>query len=518
MIDLAFELYAGSPGGDCNDNGIPDDCDLLAATSDDENSNGIPDECECTTNSDCADVSVCTENVCDPGAPGADAAGCVRDFLALEGTSCDDGDACTTDDECAAGSCIGTALPNCPSGDDGSDGGGGGGGGTTSEPTAPTNSGVVDPDGHAVVEVASDDGATKGSVEVTGGAPGADVTLTLHMNDGEPGLPRAAKFGFADERVLGSTLEVTSTLVPGTFAATVRLVVQQGAVESLALELAEVDLHVMDETLDSSNWARAGTTFLGNSPPTEDERDYGYNIHDNGTVSYWAVVDQFSAFAVGQSESGPSTCDDGVFCNGQEATDVLGRCESGAPPCDLSECCDESAGSCVSSGKCFSDDDCDNGTFCDGAEVCVGGCCQTGSMPCGSGDCCEDTDGCELCPCVTDAHCPDDLCCDTPSRACVECPCLSDSNCPDDGEFCTGPETCVDGECISKGDPCESNERCDEIEDTCIADPPIDNPLPPSGGLCGVMGSGCRPTGPAMIMMLLGLVGLRFVAPSRKRQ
>ena len=89
---------------------------------------------------------------------------------------------------------------------------------------------------------------------------------------------------------------------------------------------------------------------------------------------------------------------------------------------------------------------------------------------------------------------------------------------PDDGEFCTGPETCVDGECISQGDPCESNERCDENEDTCITDPTIGNPLPPSGGLCGAMGSGCGPTGPAMIMMLLGLIGLRLVVPNRKRR
>ena len=31
---------------DCNENGIPDDCDITAGTSDDDNENGIPDECE----------------------------------------------------------------------------------------------------------------------------------------------------------------------------------------------------------------------------------------------------------------------------------------------------------------------------------------------------------------------------------------------------------------------------------------------------------------------------------------
>jgi len=32
--------------GDCNDNGVPDDCDIASGTSLDLNGNGIPDECE----------------------------------------------------------------------------------------------------------------------------------------------------------------------------------------------------------------------------------------------------------------------------------------------------------------------------------------------------------------------------------------------------------------------------------------------------------------------------------------
>jgi hypothetical protein len=48
---LDFMVRAGAFDGelplDCNDNGIPDDCDIDAGTSPDENGNGIPDECEC---------------------------------------------------------------------------------------------------------------------------------------------------------------------------------------------------------------------------------------------------------------------------------------------------------------------------------------------------------------------------------------------------------------------------------------------------------------------------------------
>ena len=34
------------PGGDCNENGVPDDCDIASGYSDDANENNIPDECE----------------------------------------------------------------------------------------------------------------------------------------------------------------------------------------------------------------------------------------------------------------------------------------------------------------------------------------------------------------------------------------------------------------------------------------------------------------------------------------
>ncbi len=31
---------------DCNENGIPDECEIAAGAADDEDGNGIPDECE----------------------------------------------------------------------------------------------------------------------------------------------------------------------------------------------------------------------------------------------------------------------------------------------------------------------------------------------------------------------------------------------------------------------------------------------------------------------------------------
>ncbi len=64
---------SGAPSdlGDCNTNGIPDDCDIAAGTSEDCNFNGRPDECEpdedCNTNGvqDICDIAVGTSNDCN---------------------------------------------------------------------------------------------------------------------------------------------------------------------------------------------------------------------------------------------------------------------------------------------------------------------------------------------------------------------------------------------------------------------------------------------------------------------
>jgi hypothetical protein len=42
---LAY-LFAGARGVDCNDNGVPDACDILGRSSVDQESNGVPDECQ----------------------------------------------------------------------------------------------------------------------------------------------------------------------------------------------------------------------------------------------------------------------------------------------------------------------------------------------------------------------------------------------------------------------------------------------------------------------------------------
>jgi hypothetical protein len=49
QIDFVRLLAEGGSSSDCNQNGIPDECDIAAGTSQDANGNGYPDECELRT-------------------------------------------------------------------------------------------------------------------------------------------------------------------------------------------------------------------------------------------------------------------------------------------------------------------------------------------------------------------------------------------------------------------------------------------------------------------------------------
>ncbi len=58
----------GGCSGDCNGNGVPDECDIADGTSRDVNTNGVPDECdECLEDADCADGVACTGDACVAG-------------------------------------------------------------------------------------------------------------------------------------------------------------------------------------------------------------------------------------------------------------------------------------------------------------------------------------------------------------------------------------------------------------------------------------------------------------------
>ncbi len=104
-------------GNPCTD----DACDPVGGCVFTDNTDGCDDSNECTTVDvceagqcngyiapDCDDDEVCTTDSCDP------VAGCVH---TLNTAPCNDGDACTTVDVCADGTCVGSSPLPCDDGD-----------------------------------------------------------------------------------------------------------------------------------------------------------------------------------------------------------------------------------------------------------------------------------------------------------------------------------------------------------------------------------------------------------------
>ena len=203
-------------------------------------------------------------------------------------------------------------------------------------------------------------------------------------------------------------------------------------------------------------------------------------------------------------------CDDDDPCTTDSCND--GLCENTPLECPDDESCVD--GECV---ECLDDERCeDDGVFCNGPEICLDGECVHQGSPCAPDEACVD-DLCRL-PCVEDGECPGPLVCreelcvreDPASGALVQPQCGTDDVCSNGlvcaGAYCLEPctsdENCSAGEicgdgfcgvCISDAD-CRDGQRC--VDSQCCV---------PS--MCG---TACTP---AVILIFVGLVGIRFVGP-----
>ena len=151
----------------------------------------------------------------------------------------------------------------------------------------------------------------------------------------------------------------------------------------------------------------------------------------NGKTVTGGVVNAYAALAAG--ECGDGTVDAGEDCDVGAA--------NGATTCGCqADCTYASAGT-----------SCADGEFCNGEETCDGaGACQAGTAECDDG-----------------VGCTDDSC-DEVNDTCINA--ANDAYCPDDGQFCTGIEYCdTITDCDSTGNPCQAEETCNDVNDTCDA-------------------------------------------------
>ncbi len=214
-----------------------------------------------------------------------------------------------------------------------------------------------------------------------------------------------------------------------------------------------------------------------------------------------------------------SACDDGVYCNGQEACSTTGPtptgCVAGAPvscPSDSIACtqdvCDEATKSCVHTPDNAL---CPSGQFCIIAQNgCVAGTYCTSAAQCQDNNLCNGTEVClnNLCEPGTPINCSDNIACtvdscDPATGACSHTP--SNALC-DDGLACNGTETCQAGVGCVAGTPVDCDDKigctfddCQEPTGTC-AHYPI-NSLCDDGRLCNGVETcdatlGCQPGTP----------------------
>jgi Thrombospondin type 3 repeat/Bacterial Ig-like domain len=329
---------------------VNDNCPLLASL-DQTNTDGDAEGDICDNDDDNDGVLDTTDNCplvsnvnqlnTDGAADGGDACDTDDD----NDTILDVNDNCPTvsnvDQEDTDGNNIGNA---CDQGGQGGGGGGGGGGaGDTGGDDGDEESGTtgtVDENGGLVVSISGGIDSARGIVEIIDGDVDATVTLALFNNEADPGLPgQQTGAGFADALAVGWTLDVANTL-SGDFIVIVQLIVPASTLTNLELDPADADLHVLDEQASPQQWVRAGTTFLGESDPTETVGDYGYLV-DGNFVNYWAVRDVLSTFAIGQNVDGPSTLapaelptEDVIDDVEPPADDVLPTPDDGTTPVD----------------------------------------------------------------------------------------------------------------------------------------------------------------------------------------
>ncbi|HYS54558.1 MAG TPA: post-COAP-1 domain-containing protein [Thermoanaerobaculia bacterium] len=426
----------GGPAPNCNDNNVctDDACDPASGCTHTNNTASCDDGNACTTNDTCAggtcvggpapncnDNNVCTDDSCNP------ATGCVH----INNTApCNDGNACTTNDTCAAGACVGGPAPNC---DDGNvcttDGCNPASGCTHVNNTNPCS------DGNACTT----NDTCAGGACVGGPAPNCDdgnvctddscnpATGCVHTNNTNP---------CSD----GNACTTNDTCSGGTCVGGPAPNCDDGNVC----------------TTDACNPA-SGCTHINNTNPCND----GNACTTSDTCANGTCV------------GGPApNCDDGNVCTtdtcntqtGCVHTNNTNPCSDGNA-CTTNDAC--SGGTCVGGPA----PNCDDGNVCtDDSCVPATGCVHTNNTgPCNDGNACTTNDTCAAGACVGGpaANCNDNnVCTDDSCNPVTGCVHTNNTNPCSDGNACTTNDTCSGGTCIGGPAPnCDDGNVC--TDDSC---------------------------------------------------
>ena len=433
----------------------------------------------------CDGVSACAQSVCN-------GQGTCLNLARPDGTTCSDGNPCTTADQCVQGFCVGGPPATCDDDNVCTD--------DTCNPQAPDLAAACQ---HTPNQDPCDDGVF---------CNGADVCAGGTCNhDGDPCAGGAECHRECNEAT-DSCLDAAGT--PCTDdgnlctddtcdgdGSCVHLSNNAPCPDGVFCNGADVCaggvcIHAGDPCASGSACDRTCNEAAGNClSPT------GTTCLDDGNVCTDDTCD-------GQGNcthpNNTAPCTDGIFCNGTDVcaggvcTHAGNPCANG-PACDRScheetkDCHDAGGTSCPDDGNVCTDDTCDgnggcahpnntapcdDGQFCNGPDTCQAGACTVhAGDPCINGTACDRmcNEAAANCASPAGTTCPDD------GNVCTDDACDGQGNCRhsnntascDDGQFCNGADGCVGGVCRHAGDPCagggDCNATCDEIAHTCQA-------------------------------------------------
>ncbi|MGM0557096.1 MAG: MopE-related protein [Myxococcota bacterium] len=420
---------------------------------------------------DCSGESdQCNEGVCDEN---ADA--CVPQPIA-DGTSCDDGQYCTTNDTCQQGTCTAGPARQC-----------GAAGGScrtgTCDEANDTCTGDPVPDG-----TSCDDGSF------------CTIDDSCQAGTCSPGLPRDCSS--AGDQCNEGTCD-----------------------ENLNRCTAQP---VADGTSCDDNRFCTISDVCTSGSCGGSNRDCSSETDQCNTGVCNETADQCE----GRPVSDGTTCDDSLFCTVSD-TCTSGTCGGSTRPCGSAgdQCndgiCDESSDACIASPK-PDGTTCDDTEYCTTNDTCSGGTCNGSSRDCSAFDdqcntgvCDDSIDSCKPVPVTDGTSCDDGLFC-TQNDACtsgtcdgtqLDCSSLNtqcergvcdesaqscitedrpDGSSCSDGLYCTVNDSCQSGSCtgssrdcssFGSGDPCadgicnESANTCETQIDTTCCDTTVDNDL-----------------------------------------
>ena len=406
----------------------------------------------------CDDENECTDDSCDL------ASGCV---FANNTVGCDDADLCTVDDQCSEGKCSGTKNPDCQCSSD------------------------------ADCSPFEDGNLCNGTLKCTEtGSCEVDEATAVDCSEEAAAAPPCTQV--ACEKTTGECK--SSPALGGSACDDGSACTQNDACKQGVCAGAEIPCADENECTDDGCDPASGCTFTPNSAACDDGNDCTDNdVCADGTCAGAGECTCTDTSDCVQFEDG-DLCNGTLECSAGACTLAPGTvvvCEAdGQDPCTTSTCIADT-GSCkalpVADGTA-----CDDGTLCTEDDFCTAGTCQGKALVCDDGNLCTDNAcdpgiGCVVtfndAPCDDGNECTDNDGCTLGQcgGAPVEgCSCETDADCAelDDGDPCNGTLVCASSKCVVKADsavvcapdqdsPCSVN-ACNPATGACEMTPATD--------------------------------------------